>query len=150
MHGIRRRHGRYRVSLAEHEREALRGFCRELAELLAGSTEDDPAVERLFPSAYRDDDEAAAEWAELARPGLEDGKLAALRLTEATVAATELDEEQAQTWLRTLNDLRLVLGTRLDVHEDDSLLRLREPHYAAYAWLTWLQGELVEALASGL
>jgi hypothetical protein len=66
-----------------------------------------------------------------------------------TADDTRLDEETAQTWLRALNDLRLVLGTRLDVREDDGMRRLTEPGYAVYVWLTWLQSELIQALMSG-
>lgn len=143
MHGIRRSEDGYRVALHGSERELLRQLCGELEQvLLAGA-----APERLYPRAYRDDEEAAVEYDRLVRPGLEEGKLAAVRELRATAGSAQLDEETAQTWLRALNDLRLVLGTRLDVCEDDSALRrLREPGYAAYGWLTWLQGELIEAL----
>jgi hypothetical protein len=145
MHGIRRRGDGYRVGLHEGERDLLRQLCAELVGLL-GAEGDDPALARLFPRPYRDD-EAAAEFERLVRPELEEGKLAALRATAETAGASLLDEETAQTWLRALNDLRLVLGTRLDVREDDGVGRLREPGYAEYVWLTWLEGELVEALA---
>ena len=143
MHGIRRAGDGYRVGLHENERALLRELCGELEELLRAGA----APGRLFPSAYRDDEEAAAEYERLVRPGLEEGKLAALRTLAATAEAPRLDEETAQTWLRALNDLRLVLGTRLDVREDDSALRLREPGYAVYAWLSWLEGELIEAVS---
>jgi hypothetical protein len=53
-----------------------------------------------------------------------------------------------------LNDLRLVLGTRLDVTEEmDFDLDPSDPsaaELAVYAYLSWLQEQLVEALAAGL
>ena len=51
-----------------------------------------------------------------------------------------------------LNDLRLVLGTRLGVTEETYVDETgpRTPGMAVYVWLTWLQGELVEALSKGL
>jgi hypothetical protein len=146
MHGIRRISAGYEVSLAPPEREALRELCLDLVAELTGGAPADAGLERLFPPASRDDEEAAAEFERIARPALEEGKLAALRATAASADETLLDEDAAQTWLRSLNDLRLVLGVRLDVQEDDSLFRLREPGYRMYAWLTWLQSELLEAL----
>ena len=148
MHGIRRRPDGYAVSLEAHERVALRTLCLDLAAELTGSAPPDPGLERLFPRAFPEDDAAADEYDRLVRPTLEDGKLAALRTTAGSAAAERLDDEQAQTWLRALNDLRLVLGVRLDVQESDSVFRLREEGYRTYAWLTWLQAELLEALCS--
>ena len=148
MHGIRRSGTGYEVELAPHERDALRQLCRDLMEELTGADERDTGLERLFPPASRDDAETAAEFERLARPGLEEGKLAALRQTASTADDERLDDDGAQTWLRAINDLRLVLGTRIDVQEDDSLFRLREPGYRMYAWLTWLQSELLAALGA--
>ena len=50
-----------------------------------------------------------------------------------------------------LNDARLALGTTIGVTDDLdlSLLDPSDPEsaaYAAYGWLTYLQGELVETL----
>jgi hypothetical protein len=142
VHGIRRKRDGYQVGLRDHERELLRQTSRELEALLAA----DEAPERLFPAAYRDDEEAAAEYDRLVRPSLQEGKLAALRTLAATAESPQLDEETAQIWLSALNDLRLALGARLDVQEDDGISRFTEPGYAVYMWLTWLQSELIEAL----
>ena len=58
----------------------------------------------------------------------------------------------ARTTLAALNDLRLVLGTRLGVTEETYIDENgpRTPGLTVYVWLTWLQGELVEALSEGL
>jgi hypothetical protein len=64
-----------------------------------------------------------------------------------------LDTADAQAWLRALNDLRLALGTRLEITED-SYERLAgldwdDPRYAMFAiydWLTLLQDTLVNSL----
>jgi hypothetical protein len=64
-----------------------------------------------------------------------------------------LDEEQLGTWMRTVNELRLVLGTRLDVTEDDELGRVSSseaPLYGAYAWLGVLLEDLVHAATGQL
>jgi len=151
VHGIRRerRGDGVRVALTEQERELVRQLCERLAaEVELGG--DDQGLARLFPAAYREDPDAAAEFEQLARPALADGKVAALRRVEATAGEERLGVEDAQAWLTALNDVRLVLGTRLGVTEEPDAHDLDHPGYAVYAWLTWLQSELIEALAAGL
>jgi hypothetical protein len=146
------RGGGYRVRLGSHEREAVRELCVELRTLVAA---DAPDVARLFPPAFRDDDEAAADFAELTRDGLEHERLAVFDTVARTIAADQLDEAEAAAWCGALNDARLVLGERLGVTEELYATGIRRddpraPELAFYAWITWLQGELVEALASRL
>jgi hypothetical protein len=61
-----------------------------------------------------------------------------------------LDLDQAAAWLRTSNDLRLALGTRLDVTEDteppEDFTEERDHQLGVYYWLTAVQGSLVDAL----
>jgi hypothetical protein len=146
------RDGGYRIRLGEQERETLRGLCGQLRELI---TAQDAAVGRLFPAAYRDDEEANAEFERLVRGDLAAGRLDALATVEASLDADRLDEEQLAAWCGALNDLRLVLGEQLEVTEDMYERAVppddpRAPGLALYGWLTWLQGHVVEALASRL
>ncbi len=146
------RDGRYRLRIGGHERDLLRGLCGELRELLR---RDDDAVSRLYPAAYRDDDEAAAEFARLVRPDQRKARLEALDLVAGTLEEELLDQKQAEALCGALNDLRLVLGERLGVTEDvyEDGIDPRDPlapQLALYGWLTWLQSALVEALASRL
>ena len=64
-----------------------------------------------------------------------------------------LDPDQAAAWLRSTNDLRLALGTRLEITEDteppEDLTGDEGQQLAVYYWLTALQGSLVDALAAG-
>ena len=143
--------GRYRLQLDAREREVVRGLAAELRGLVE---DDDPSVARLFPAAYRDDDDAADEFAQLVHPELRAQRLAALDLVTRTLDAETLSQEEAEAWCGALNDVRLVLGERLGITEDfDFGVRalIRHPEgreLALYAWLTALQAAAVEALAS--
>ena len=81
------------------------------------------------------------------------GRRAALRTLAGTLDRDRLDEAELAAWLTALNDLRLVLGTRLDVGEE--LGRVdpgdpRAPALSLYAYLSWLQEQAVEAAAAAL
>jgi hypothetical protein len=153
LHGIARsRDGRFRVRLLAQERELLRRLPDELRDLLA---DDDPTLVRLFPPAYPDDERADADYRGLVRSELLDGKLAALRTLQETADAQRLDEKQLGAWLGAIESLRLVLGTQLDVTEETYVAPpdprdAQAQQYALYGWLSWLQEEVVQALASGL
>ena len=140
--------------MAKQERELLRGLPGQLRQLLDDDPEDD-AVKRLFPPAYRDRPEHEDEYRRLMGDDLRERRLAALALMEETLDAERLSEEQASGWLRALNDLRLVIGTRRDVQEDTFGTEIdesdtRAPALALYGYLSLLEEELVEALAKGV
>ncbi|GAA3580575.1 DUF2017 domain-containing protein [Nonomuraea rosea] len=114
----------------------------------------DPVLARLFPSAYEDEGEAA-EFRRYTEATLRDGKRADAQTVfdTATSGRAELTPEQAQAWLRALNDIRLTLGIKLDVteevHDEIALMSEDDPRYPAfvtYDWLTYLQDSLVRAL----
>lgn len=152
----RTRQGDFEVNLATQERELLRTLVPQLRELLAaggtGSTVD-PSLARLFPTAYPDDTELDAEYQALVRDELLEKRLAALDVVEETIDAERLDEEALLRWMGSVNDLRLVLGTRLDVTEEMDGLELdpTDPDaalYGVYGYLGWLLEHIVEALSS--
>lgn len=148
----RTRQGTYAVRLPAPERDLLRNLVEQLRELLEVTT-DDPSVRRLFPTAYHEDPERDREYQQLVRDELLERRLAALETVEETAAADELDEHQLTAWLTALNDLRLVLGTRLDVSEDQPELGEDDPDapaMAVYGYLSVLLGDIVDALADDL
>ena len=157
------------------EAEVLAQCAAELLELLGDSDEvsddpletlvglppgdvqmpDDPALARLFPDAYGDDAAAAKEFRRFTESDLRAAKRAA-----ATEALSELqpllaaggklvlDRDQVDAWLAWLNDIRLVLGTRLEITEDayDEDLDPEDPRWQVmqiYSWLGWLQESLL-------
>ncbi len=120
----------------------------------------DPALARLLPDAYGDDDEAAADYRRYTQADLRTGKRESAGVLLASLAPlTErggrvlLDRPQADAWLLCLNDLRLVLGTRLEVTEETELEPDRDdPHAQAllvYGWLGWLQESLLACVLKG-
>ena len=144
--------GSYRVNLEDYERALLRTLPAQLRDLLAT---DDPALVRLYPPAYVSDDEANEEYERLTRGDLTSRRLEALDLLESTVDEERLTEEQMAGWMGALNDLRLVLGTRLDVSEDDYGVEVPDDDpdaqaWAVYGYLGYLLEAVVEARSSAL
>jgi hypothetical protein len=148
----RTRSGRFKLRLSSDERDVLRALSPQLMGLLGS---DDPSLRRLRPPAHPDDPRMEAEYRELVGGELDGQRRRSLQIMEETIEAKELDEEQMSAWLAALNDLRLVLGTRLDVTEDlyeegipegDS----RAPLFAVYLYLGWLEEQVVGALSEGL
>ncbi len=175
-----RRGGALEVKLDRHEAGVLTFLASELLELLgegeAESTDPlaalvglpegdvrtpaDPALARLLPDAYGDDPEAAREFRRFTEADLRAGKRAAATTVIASlVPALErggrlrLDREQADAWLASLNDVRLMMATRLGVTADTEL----DPgpdhpdrqRLLAYGWLGWVQESLLARLDPG-
>ena len=145
--------GEFLIRLGPEERGLLRRLSAELEELLAAEPED-PSLKRLRPRAY-EDEEVEREFRALMGAELEAGRLENLRGLGATVGEKRLDAEELDRWLAALNDLRLVLGTRLDVTEDlfaDGFDSAAPNAYelAVYAFLTWVQEAAVQAAAGNL
>ena len=141
--------GGVRLHFREDEVLLLRELFAELETLL--DDPDDPALRRLFPPAHADE-KSEEQYRSLVRDQLVAGRSSALAAVRDTLGHETLSAEEADGWLRALNDLRLVFGTRLDVTEDVDFegLDLNEPRgrdLAVYAYLSWLQEQLVEALS---
>jgi hypothetical protein len=185
-----RKSGRIIADFTGFEAELLRSLASQLVELLHNETAEprddrdpleamldfsgptsepeDPVLARLFPTAYRDDDEAAAEFRRFTEGALRDGKSRSAetiidRLEEAGLPPeltedglhfdVELDEPDAITWMRSFTDIRLALATRLGIEEGDedywAALPDDDPTLQAhdiYEWVGYLQETLVEAL----
>jgi hypothetical protein len=132
----------------------------QLEQLLAAAEDDvagDAVLARLFPEGHRGDPRLADDYRELTESALRGGKADDLAMVRASLPTdggeVRLDGDQASAWLRTTNDLRLALGTRLDISEDteppDDVTDENSQQLAVYYWLTALQGSLVDALVAG-
>jgi hypothetical protein len=173
-----RRGGAAAARFGSTEARLLRSLVGQVAELLAedapgpagadplaelGLSEnselpDDPVLARLLPDAYRGDQDASAEFRRYTEGSLRSGKVAAARTVLDTLpeagGEVRLTEDQAQAWLRAVNDVRLALGVRLGVTEDPEEMYQRAerggPQAAAlwiYDWLSFLLDTLVDALS---
>jgi hypothetical protein len=171
---MRRRHG-VTVVLEPHERMLLAGFADELAGLLAadagpgnaaGSSDPlerlvgldsaavaapaDPALARLLPDAYRDDPDRSAEFRRYSDSDLRRAKREALERLAAGAGADgdiSLDADAVETWLQAVNDIRLVIGVRLEITDEGPWSAPegdpRASLFAVYHWLTHLQEQLI-------
>ncbi len=185
-----RRSGAVIATFSGFEADLLRSLASQIVELLhheaavpddrdplealmdfSGPTTapEDPVLARLFPTAYADDEEAAAEFRRFTEGTLREGKAKAagtiidtledaglpdeLREDGLTIDV-EMDEGTAQTWMRSFADIRLALATRLGVEDGDEeywySLPDDDPRAQAhdiYEWVGWLQETLVGALS---
>ena len=157
MRGFRANGGSVVARLDGAEAGIVGLLLDQLEQLLtadAGDVADDPVLARLLPDGHRDDPALAADYRDLTESSLRSGKSDDLATVRATLPAdggeVRLDLEQAGSWLRTTNDLRLALGTRLDVSEDteppEDFTDERDHQLGVYYWLTAVQGSLVDAL----
>lgn len=177
------------ASFSAFEADLLRSLSRQLIELLRSETAaptsddplevlldfsgpttepEDPVLQRLFPTAYPDDEEAAADFRRFTEATLRDRKAAAASdvidtLEDAGLPPepvdgmwidVELDHGRAVTWLKAFTDMRLAIATRLGIEEGDEevweSLDDEDPRaqvHDIYDWVGYLQETLVHALA---
>ncbi len=149
----RQRDGSFVVRLSEDERRLLGSLPAQLSAVVDAEPQD-PWLQRLFPTAYPHDPEREEEWRLLMSVDLHDRRRAQLRTLAETAGATTLTEDELLTWSQALNDLRLYLGTRLDLTEETTEADFDDEHdrdlYALYSWLGYLQEEVIEALSGAL
>jgi hypothetical protein len=149
--------GTITARFGEEETELLVSLSLQLIQLLdpASRHHSDPAVARLLPSAYPDDEQAAAEFRRFTEEDLAGRKVANAETVVASLGdgtGVSLDRAQADAWLRSLTDIRLTLAARLGIQTDADLgnvstedgLMMRD----VYDWLGYVQEALVRSVAS--
>lgn len=146
-----------KLRLVDGEVQILTELLSQLLDLYDEADESDPAIDRLSPAAYRENDEASAEFRRLTHTDLmvqrSADATAMLRTLDATqTSAVEpassptlaLDDADALAWMRTLAALRLVMATRLDIDQNDDH-DPDDPAYALYDWLGYRLETVVDA-----
>jgi hypothetical protein len=157
---FRRRGDELVARLVDAEAGIVGLLLDQLEQLLSADPTDtggDPVVARLLPPGHASDPDLAADYRDLTEEGLRSGKADDLAMVRATLppegGEIRLDDDQARAWLRTTNDLRLALGTRLGVTAEteppEDPADEEASQLAVYYWLTAVQGSLVDALAAG-
>jgi hypothetical protein len=152
-HPIKRTRRGFELRLGADEREVLRGLPAQLRQLLEEeSPSSDAAMARLYPPAYPDDPLRNLEYEMAAGDELTKQRLAAIDVMERSVDAERLTEDELTAWIGVVNDLRLVLGTRLEITEETREQDFpegdpRRSAFALYAYLTYLVDEGVGALS---
>lgn len=120
----------------------------------------DPAVLRLLPNAYKDDDDSSLEFRQLTERSLRENKIAALKAAALTLETSKvtLDPEAARNLAMALNDVRLVLAERLEITDAEDAERVHQiqdwseaqdvENYLSlvYNFATWLQESLMLSL----
>lgn len=151
------------LNIGEDERKVIVHMLSELRLLLTEADTDDlsraaPALQRLFPTAYPDDEEKEAEYQRLMREDLVTSRLVQIdAVTSALEGDSNLDEADVIALMQSVNAIRLVLGTLLDVGEDDEIGTAGtggsdgdelEAERHLYAFLSWLLDWIVRSLQS--
>ena len=150
------RHG-FAINITDDERQLVTRLLTELSQLLVGGS-DDARLARIFPPAYHlaDDAEADAEYQRLMREELVASRLTGITTVNAALQSSDVvDEETMIAFVQAINSLRLVLGTMLDVSEDEGSDEIDDDDPLAgehhlYDYLSWLLDAAVRALGEPL
>jgi Domain of unknown function (DUF2017) len=144
----------YVLHLGRDERALVARLLDELRALLTEPA-DPELVRRLFPVVHPDDPEREAEYQRLMRDELVASRLEGIETVSSVLERSgrkvTLDEAQMVAFMQAVNGVRLVLGTLLDVTEDDDVIDREEvddtPEYHLYGYLSWVLDSSVQALS---
>lgn len=119
----------------------------------------DPALRRLFPNAYRDDEAASREFRRYTQTDQAAAKVAAAEAVIRDLAGADdgwvaIAPDDTGAWLTTLTNLRLVLAARLGIEKEADAEALagisprddRAPTAAVFDWCGWLLESLIDAI----
>jgi hypothetical protein len=150
----RRADGTFEVALDQQSREVLIELLTQLGEQLEAAP-DDPSLRRLSPTAYPDDADADAAYQLLAGEELRSSRQAAIDVVVRSLGQDTVTEDELWSWLQALNSVRLVVGTSLDITDDDhrpdprrTLSAQEASWWAVYDFTTLLQYEIIQGLGS--
>ncbi|MGE0877240.1 MAG: DUF2017 family protein [Acidimicrobiia bacterium] len=138
--------GSFAVRIGTDERSVLASLAEQLRALVTDGQ--DGGLRRLTPPAYTDDPDAEAEYRRMVGDDLTAARLARIDTFTATVRQEKVTESELAGWMGTLNDLRLVIGTNLDVGEETSYEDFEDDEtvgaYGIYDYLSGLVALIVD------
>jgi hypothetical protein len=139
--------GRFSLEWRSADRSMVAALASDFDELVQS---DDPSITRLFPPAYGADDERSSGYAALTRDELVQRRRASATALLEALDAESIDADQLTVVMRAVNDLRLVVGTSLNVSEDDDRrVSATDPDatmWATYERLTAMLSHVIAAL----
>ena len=142
----------FEITLTVDERSTLLSFVDQLSDILAMGP-DDARLRRLFPTAYHENPDHDAEYQGYMRDELTQSRSASIAIVREVLESTDLiTAAQLHAFMTVLNNLRLVLGTLLDVGEDDFVDDIDENdpafgQWQLYGYLGWLMEWTISALS---
>jgi hypothetical protein len=142
----------FEITLTVDERSTLLSFVDQLSDILAMGP-DDARLRRLFPTAYHENPDHDAEYQGYMRDELTQSRSASIAIVREVLESTDLiTAAQLHAFMTVLNNLRLVLGTLLDVGEDDFEDDIDENdpafgQWQLYGYLGWLMEWTISALS---
>ena len=141
--------GTFTINLQVHERETMLDLVGQL-ETVLGSGPDDERLRRLYPTAYNENPEHDAEYQGFMREELTQSRAASIATVREMLSSdSPVTENQLGAFMMVLNNLRLILGTLLDVNEDDDEPEETDPLYGQwqlYGYLGWLLEWVISSL----
>ena len=153
--------GGLRLTIDEHSRQVVVHLLGELraeieAAKVAAPDKIGAHMKRLFPSAYHDDEKLNEEYRRLTHGDLADSHIAAIDDAVSMLAPDRVIRSgELERFVRALNAMRLVLGTVLDVSEDDddelssdesAEVEVVVPQREVYDYLGWLLHASLDAM----
>lgn len=142
-----------RLFLDSTEASILRGLVGEMRSVITSGMGN--VTNRLFPQAFEDPvneaDYRDLVGGELRRVKMDGLSEMATKLGSAGHAELELDADECATWLAVVTDMRLAIGTKLEVTEEVMSAEPdpRDPGAAGLNlmhWLGWLSERMIAAL----
>ena len=141
------------LNIGADERVVIGQLLTELRALLTSDDDASPLLKRLFPMAYPEDEEKEAEYQRLMREELVTSRVFQLDAVAGYLSDDDatLDEGQVIALMQSVNAVRVVLGTMLDVGEDDEIGTgdvgdELEAERQLYGFLSWLLDWIVRSL----
>jgi|HigsolmetaAR202D_1030399.scaffolds.fasta_scaffold28464_1 hypothetical protein len=144
----------YTLHLDAQERAVVARLLGELRDMQT-DPEAAEAVRRLFPVVHPGDPDQEAEYQRLMREELIASRAAAIDTVVGVLGRpgrkVSLNEDEMSAFVKAVNAVRLVLGTLLEVTDDEDEVRpelLESPEYGLYGYLSYVLDACIRLLSA--